>query len=281
MYSWVKCFLLTHAHLDHVNGLVLSSQVLGQSTTPVYGAQGTLDAVSSIFSGRLWPRLASWEDDGHPLVLRSLQSNGSYRSVFPDVSVLIMPISHGQSDEGGTYESSAFFIRHDPSGEEFLFFGDVEPDCLAKKPGNLDVWHVVAPKIPETLSAIFIECSWPATRNDEVLYGHLNSQHLAAELLVLAKETADVRSQRGFVQEDETEDRAPKRLRRAARDTPPSVHGVLEGLRVYIIHCKDDAAHAYDRPITQVIADEVRALVEAQGLGAEIIPVEQGMEITI
>ena len=55
----------------------------------------------------------------------------------------------------GAYESTAFFIRHDPSEQEFLFFGDVEPDSLAETPQTINVWRAAAPKIPEKLSYIY------------------------------------------------------------------------------------------------------------------------------
>jgi len=29
VYSWIRCFLITHAHLDHMNSLVLSAGSLG------------------------------------------------------------------------------------------------------------------------------------------------------------------------------------------------------------------------------------------------------------
>lgn len=65
-----RCFLVSHAHLDHIAGLALTASTLGKRCD-VYGARQCLDTVEKLFSGELWPRLASWDgDDSHPLTLR-------------------------------------------------------------------------------------------------------------------------------------------------------------------------------------------------------------------
>ena len=216
-----------------------------------------------------------------------------------------MPVLHGTNDTLGDYESSAFFIRHDPTGQEFLFFGDVSPDTLASKPHNIAVWRAAAPKIPSTLSAIFIECSWPSGRPDELLYGHLSPEHFVHELAVLAGEVVALRgntdagvaaaaaptpkgSNTGKATDDEAQAHAPprpkrrkmRRRNRSAEDGPSSSEP-LAGLRVYITHCKDDLEQKYSRPICHVIRDQVEALVRARGLGAEVVCAEQGMTISM
>jgi cAMP phosphodiesterases class-II len=224
-----------------------------------------------------------------------------------------MPVSHGKNDTLGDYESTAFFIRHDPTCQEFLFFGDVSPDSLCEsessEPQMIAVWRAAAPKIPSKLSTIFIECSWPSGRSDEQLYGHLSPEHLVDELAALAAEVVGVRnaaaasstaksshgSTAGRVDatsatkgsHGSTASRVaaaaptaiattdgPKRKKRKRRHSEP-----LAGLRIYIIHCKDDLEHKFSRPISHVIRDQVEELVRAKGLGAEILSAEQGMTI--
>ena len=187
----------------------------------------------------------------------------------------MMPISHGQND-GVPYPCSAYFVRHDASNREFLFFGDVEPDSVSAEAKNLEIWRAAAPKIPKTLSAVFIECSWPSGRADDVLYGHLSPEHLAQELTALALEVV---SSRQRARSQGNSNGARKKKRRNA-ESLPSLRGALDGLRVYVIHCKDDIQKAYDEPIHKVIAGQVRELVEAKGLGAEIVAVEQSMHIS-
>ena len=221
-----------------------------------------------------------------PPTQKRLKFDEGYRSIFPDVSVKAMPVLHGKNDTLGDYESSAFFIRNDPSGQEFLFFGDVSPDSLTPNPQTIAVWRAAAPKIPSTLSTIFIECSWPSGRPDEQLYGHLSPEHLVDELAALAAEVAAVRSSSGGSGNAKSSSRAeealPKRKRRrrnksADVETTPSEP--LAGVRIYVMHCKDDLERKYSRPIYHVIRDQVAALVQARGLGAEVLSAEQGMTI--
>ena len=207
----------------------------------------------------------------------SLHTDSIHKNISPEISVLTMPLSHGSSEISDTYESSAFFIRHDPSGREFLFFGDVEPDTVANRPYTIRVWLAAAPKIPQILSTIFIECSWASGRPDDLLYGHLNPEHLVAELSVLANEVVLARG-RNLIEPRN----GNKPLRKKHKSNPissPNLRGVLHGLRIYITHCKDNLDGAYDRSISRVIVDQVKMLVEAQGLGVEILGAEQGMRI--
>lgn len=187
-----------------------------------------------------------------------------------------MPLNHGHNDTSGVYDSAALFIRHDASKQEFLFFGDVEPDSISANPRTINVWRAAAPKIPAILSTIFIECSWLADRPDNLLYGHLSPKHLVDELAALAAEVVTAQKI------DSKEPRQPARpLRKRYRANPTSskgLRGALAGLKVFIIHCKDGNTVA-DRPINHIITEQVRILVETKGLGAEILLVDQGMHI--
>jgi hypothetical protein len=206
----------------------------------------------------------------------SLHADGNYNVIFPNISVRIMTISHGKhgSDQ---YDSSCFFIRHDPTGHEFIFFGDVEPDSVAVKPKNITVWRAAAPKIPHILSTIFIECSYPAGRPDDVLFGHLSPDHLVQELITLATEVAVARkaskSRPGL--------RPRKKQRRnsasVAAVPPEALYGALKGLKVYIMHCKD--IFSTERPINHVIGNQCRELLAPHKLGVELLTADQGMRI--
>jgi 3',5'-cyclic-nucleotide phosphodiesterase len=216
----------------------------------------------------------------------------------------MVPLNHGLNG-AGTYESSAFFIRHDPSSSEFLFFGDVEPDAIARTPRNIDIWRIAAPMIVNgTLGTLFIECSWPSGRPDEQLYGHLSPEHLVTELEVLASEVAKVRENDNLIVTTTTSiprshsRSQPARKKRKKTPTPSTRNrnrtptptfstatdqsnpqNLLDGLRVYVMHCKDTMDCAPDKPIGRVIVEEVRALVLQKGLGAEVFGAEQGMRI--
>jgi cAMP phosphodiesterase len=200
-----------------------------------------------------------------------------------------MAVSHG-TNESGTYNSAAFFLRHDPSQKECLFWGDVEPDSIASKPANIFVWREAAPKIVAgKLDSVFIECSWPSGRSDETLFGHLTPEHLTQELRVLATEVYAVTHStvdygNGQVRRSSRRPSIPALLaRKGKRETSVAplekTRGVLEGVKIFVIHCKDDLEEKFSEPINQVIAGQIRALVDQAGLGCEIIAVEQGTRI--
>ena len=191
---------------------------------------------------------------------------GQYQQICPDVSVRMMPLTHGASftDPKQPHESSAFFIRHDVTKRQFLFFGDVEPDSISVKPQTIAVWRAAAPLVPEQLSAIFLECSWPSNRDDAQLFGHLSPKHVLHELEAFADEVLSLKANR------EGALRNPKR-QRIGRS------GALKGLTLYIIHCKTAFNDANDP--SQLIVHQIKTLVHEQELGLEIVAVVQGMRI--
>ena len=58
-----RCFIISHAHLDHVNGLVLSAGSLLGPRKRVCAPLPTLKSLETIFADRIWPNLASWDAD--------------------------------------------------------------------------------------------------------------------------------------------------------------------------------------------------------------------------
>ncbi|CAA7270178.1 unnamed protein product [Cyclocybe aegerita] len=232
-----------------------------------------------VFSDRIWPNLASWkeDDDDIKLLYSPLIPDGRYKVVFPDVSVQTIPINHGRNTLGH-YSSTAFFIRHEPSLREFLFFGDVEPDAIVDHPRTINVWRIAAPKIPETLSSIFIECSWPSGRKDDLLFGHLTPEHLGNELATLASEVV---KHRLAVQQNESRRRPLRKKLKRGSLTTEELKDALLGVCVYIIHCKDDMNGDLSKPIREVIVDQVKKVVDEKGLGAVVLAAEQGMHIEI
>lgn len=72
--SQTSCYLITHAHLDHINSLVVSAGSFLQGPKGprkrVYGVKQTLDDISSLLNDRIWPNLGSWNqaDDNFKLL---------------------------------------------------------------------------------------------------------------------------------------------------------------------------------------------------------------------
>lgn len=79
--SWIRCgtqppsslphlltpasrsYLITHAHMDHINGLILAAGSLSGCTRRIHAVHQTLNDIESVFSDRLWPNLATWNTD--------------------------------------------------------------------------------------------------------------------------------------------------------------------------------------------------------------------------
>ncbi|KIY43715.1 cyclic-AMP phosphodiesterase [Fistulina hepatica ATCC 64428] len=282
IYSFVKGFLITHPHLDHILSMVLAAGALegDRKRRVIYGLQPTLDAMEDMFGNRLWPNLASWdESDIKQKYLYSLLSTNNYEPIHTNVSVKSFTINHGRN-EVGEYTSTAFFVRDDVSRHQFLFFGDVEPDSQVDHPRTIDVWRHAAPMIPEHLSTIFIECSWGANRDDDQLYGHLSPRHLVDELVALATEVVDARRMLARTGDDcPSPNTRPRKKLKMSPVSAADLQGSLKGLRVYVTHCKSDCTDVPGKTCRQVIVDEVKALVKAMDLGMDIVAAEQGMRI--
>lgn len=312
IYSFVTCFLVTHAHLDHISSLVLSAGSLGGGRKRICATSAVLKDIETAFSNRLWPNLASWDKDDSPqkYLYTSLQADSTnYNPLLPQISVRPMTISHGCNNQG-EYDSTAFFLKHNKTGSEFLFFGDVESDVVSssRRGGEVaervvgglgKVWKVCAPKIPLVLSAIFIECSWAQDRPDALLFGHLKPEHLVNELKVLAEEVTALRRSRASSGARAVQQPARKKRRKingvhdirgadphhytplapfppSSSTSPPP----LAGVRIFITHCKEDFKRHLGAN-REIILSQVKALVEAAGLGVEVHAVKQGERIGI
>ncbi|SGY97837.1 BQ5605_C035g11428 [Microbotryum silenes-dioicae] len=256
IWDMVRCFAISHAHLDHIQGLIISSGA-SLSPRPVYGTSRTLANLDNVFDGGVWPRLVGWESDGKTagrayLYREITRPNGEWSPLSPSLSFEAMPISHGMdpsffhppkprptTSSSGTdaassskaptetecYDSTAFFVRESVTGQnyEFLFYGDVEPDSISKRPLNLAVCKVAAPRIVAgKLSTIFLECSYPTSQPTDKLWGHLSPPFMMEELLVLRDQVVQYRIEHeGWSKEN-------------AQIQP------LKGVTIVIIHIKDD-----------------------------------------
>lgn len=196
-------------------------------------------------------------------------------------------------DKSCAYDSAAFFLRDRQTGMEALIFGDVEPDSLSLRPRTALVWSEAATKIVlGTLAGILIECSYDDSQCNELLFGHLCPRHLIVELQVLAEMVQSLehneegapqrkRTRRSNgVRKHEEHGRGTRRKRDvhyretnavypkpAAADHrdipgPSGATRPLEGLRVFIIHVKDDlrgGPHAGDMILAQLQEHEEAA----------------------
>jgi 3',5'-cyclic-nucleotide phosphodiesterase len=172
----IKGYLISHAHLDHVAGLVIASP--DDSKKPIYVLPSVAQALSdSYFNWQAWP---NFTDRGKAPQLKKYPLT----ELTPGVAVPLQdtkmtvtpfPLSHGG------IESTAFLVESD--GDAILYFGDTGPDPVEKTTKMHDVWAAVADRVREhKLKAILIEASYTSDRPDAQLFGHLTPKWILASL---------------------------------------------------------------------------------------------------
>jgi 3',5'-cyclic-nucleotide phosphodiesterase len=179
--SRIKGYLISHAHLDHVAGLVIASP--DDSRKMIYGLPSVgADLVEHYFNWRAWPNMT---DRGKPpligkFVMQDLKPGVATPLKDTEMSVTAYPLSHAG------IESTAFLIE---SGDDALLcFGDTGPDTVEESTKMKEVWSAVAGKVKaRQLKAIVIETSYTNDRPDKLLFGHLTPKWLMKSLRELGQ----------------------------------------------------------------------------------------------
>lgn len=180
----IKGYLISHAHLDHIAGLVISSPAAISSK--IYAGAQTIDYLKNdIFNWDVWPNFTS-EGKGMPLGVfdyKVLDYDTATQMQDTRFDVTAFPISHQEP-----YESTAFLLEY--YDNYVLYIGDTGPDQIEGKTNLRHIWQNVAPLIRDgKLNAMFLECSYPDEQPDNKLYGHLTPRWVTAELDTLASLT--------------------------------------------------------------------------------------------
>lgn len=178
----VAGYFISHAHLDHVAGLLIASTD-DAGPKPVFGLASTLQTLSDdYFDWQAWPNFG---DRG------SAPALGRYR---------LQAVSPGQwfAVPGTRLTARAYPLWHDRvlssmllvrAGDAYYaYFGDTGPDALSGGGHRLaDVWQVLAPLVRGgALKGLQIEVSYPDDVPDGQLFGHLTPAWLLRELHALA-----------------------------------------------------------------------------------------------
>lgn len=198
----VKGYFISHAHLDHVAGLVFNSIV--DTNKPIYGLDSTIDYLKEdLFNGHVWPNFGN-EGKRALNQYQYIRLHPNEIVDFQDLQVETFLLNHP-----GCYLSTAFLIRY--QDDYILYFGDTSPDALETEKRIETVWKRLAPIIQEDkLHAIFLECSFTNKTADHELFGHLNPKFIMKELRALAN-----------------------------RVDPKNPSSALKGLKVLITHIKN------------------------------------------
>lgn len=172
----IKGYLISHAHLDHVAGLIIASPDDGKK--PIYALPSVNAAlVETYFNWQAWP---NFTDRGKAPQLKKYRLEDlkpGMPTALEDtkMTVTAFPLSHGG------VESTAFLIESD--GDAVLCFGDTGPDTVEKTTKLHDVWSAVAERTRQhRLKAILIESSYTSDRPDAQLFGHLTPKWVLASL---------------------------------------------------------------------------------------------------
>ncbi len=180
----IKGYLISHAHLDHVAGLIMNSP--DDSPKNIYALPSVIDVLrDKYFTWKAW---ANFTNEGEMPRLGKytyvpLKENEKKALAGTEMEVTAFPLSHGPS-----YESSAFLIGHQDA--YILYLGDTGSDQVEKSTRLQQLWEHIAPLITKNqLKAIFIETSFPDKQPEKLLFGHLTPHLLMAELGKLSQLT--------------------------------------------------------------------------------------------
>ncbi|MBP2698887.1 MBL fold metallo-hydrolase [Photobacterium lucens] len=177
----IKGYFISHAHLDHIAGLIISSP--DDSNKPIYALPSVHQAISQhYFNWKAWPNFTT-QGDGFKLgkyELTPLNTNQWLPVTNTELKVKAFPLSHSGA------ESTAFLFEN-AAKEAVIYFGDTGPDAVEKSTALNTIWQQLAPYIQKKkLKGIFIETSFGNSTPDKSLFGHLTPQWLLTELTTLA-----------------------------------------------------------------------------------------------
>jgi len=180
--SEIKGYLISHAHLDHVQGLVIASP--DDSSKTIYSLPSvSAEIEQTYFNWKAWPNML---DRGQQPQLKKyhledLKPGETKELAGTKMSAAPFPLNHAGA------ESTAFLIE---SGDDaILCFGDTGPDEVQKASNIQDIWKAVADKVKQRkLKAIILEVSYTSDRPDHLLFGHLTPKWTHRTLRLLDQE---------------------------------------------------------------------------------------------
>lgn len=178
--QYIKGYFISHAHLDHIAGLIINSPE--DSAKNIYGLQATIETIKTHYF--TWKSWANFTDQGETPTLKKYH----YQVLVPgnvtaventELKVQAFPLSHSN------LTSTAFLVQSNDN--YILYLGDTGPDAIEKSNNLQNLWQAISPLIKtKKLKAILIEVSFPDEQPDKTLFGHLTPHWLMAEMGKLA-----------------------------------------------------------------------------------------------
>jgi 3',5'-cyclic-nucleotide phosphodiesterase len=178
----VKGYLISHAHLDHVQGLVIASP--DDSNKTIYSLPSvSAEIEQTYFNWKAWPNML---DRGQQPQLKKYHLEDLKPGEAKDLTGTRMAVTPFPLNHGGA-ESTAFLIES--GGDTILCFGDTGPDEVQKASNMQDIWQAIANKVRQRkLKAIILETSYTSDRPDHLLFGHLTPKWVHKTLRLLDQE---------------------------------------------------------------------------------------------
>ena len=179
--KYIKGYLISHSHLDHLSGLIINSPE--DTTKNIYAFADCIETFKTRYF--TWKSWANFADEGETPQLKKyhykvLSPNEETQIENTEMTVKAFPLSHSN------LTSSAFLVKSQDS--YILYLGDVGPDEIEKSHNLELLWQTMAPLIQEKkLKAIMIEVSFPDEQPDKTLFGHLTPHWLMKEMDDLEK----------------------------------------------------------------------------------------------
>lgn len=179
----IKGYLLSHAHLDHLSGLIINSP--GDTKKNIYAFPEVLQTLKTHYF--TWKSWANFGNEGDLPILNKyqyipLKENQEIVLAQTDLRLKTFKLSHVNPDL-----STAFLIS-DAKNQQILYLGDTGADEIEKSNRLQNLWQQIAPAVKsKQLKAILIEVSFPDEIADSQLFGHLKPELLMKEMQNLAQ----------------------------------------------------------------------------------------------
>jgi cAMP phosphodiesterase len=178
--QYIKGYLISHAHLDHVAGLIINSP--DDTNKTIYAWPDCIQTLKTHYF--TWESWANFTDEGEAPLLKKyhyqpLTADSTIGITNTNMQVQAFALSHSN------LQSTAFLVSS--NNAYILYLGDTGPDEIEKSHNLHNLWQAIAPLIiNKKLKAIMIETSFPDEQPDKALFGHLTSRWLMKEMDDLA-----------------------------------------------------------------------------------------------